>query len=359
MSDALDRSTPLRDDDAGLDLEKLTSWMGATLGAGALPLHAERFGRGFSNLTYRIVAGDRDLVLRRPPVGVRIATAHDMSREYRLVEAVGRVWEKVPRTVALCEDADVLGAPFYLMERVPGIILRKSVPDGLALGPEAFAALANEAVDVLAQIHALDTDAAGIALGHPEGYVARQVAGWTGRYVKARTDDLADVEALARWLDDNRPAESGASLIHNDFKYDNLVLDPAAPTRVQAVLDWELATRGDPLLDLGSSLAYWVQADDPFILHAARSVPTHLPGNLTREGVVARYLEVTGRPAFDPVWYYAYGLFKLLVIAQQLHLRYVRGLTTEPRYAGMLEGVKALAAVALRAIARRRISELA
>jgi len=358
MSGPVDSPRPLGEGDAGLDPERLAAWLTDELGQDVDVLEAERFARGFSNLTYLVRAAGREMVLRRPPVGVKIASAHDMAREFRIVQAVGRVWDKVPRAVALCEDDAVLGAPFYLMERVRGIILRDRVPEGLALGEADFAALSRNAVDVLAEIHGLDTEAAGLEIGHPEGYVRRQVAGWTGRYLKAKTDEIADVERLAAWLEEHRPDESGAGLIHNDFKYDNLVLDPAAPTRVIAVLDWEMATRGDPLLDLGSSLAYWVEADDPPELQALRFCVTDQPGNLTREGVVERYREVTGRAPFDPVWYYAYGLFKLLVVAQQLYVRHVRGLTREPRYARMIDAVRGLAAVALRAIGWGRIGAL-
>jgi len=358
MGGVIDEAKPLREGDDGVDVGRLEAWLVGVLGESARPVGVERFTRGYSNLTYRVTAGARDLVLRRPPVGVKIASAHDMAREYRLLAGVGKVWDRVPKTVALCEDEAVLGAPFYVMERVRGVVLRNKAPEGLELTPATMAALSRETVDTLAAIHRVDTAAAGLDLGHPEGYVERQVAGWTKRYQAAKTDDLPDVDALAKWLAENRPAESGSALVHNDFKYDNVVLDPGDPTRILAVLDWELATRGDPLLDLGTSLAYWMQADDPPELIAMSFGVTWLPGNLDREGVVARYVEATGRGAFDPLWYFAFGLFKLIVIAQQLYARFKAGKTTEPRYALMLPAEKALAAFALRGIGRRRISDL-
>lgn len=350
-----DRAVPV-DDLRGLDLDALRRWLQERLGPDAAPLAVERFPRGYSNLTWLLRAGPHELVLRRPPVGVQIAQAHDMAREYRVLEAVGRVWGKVPRVVALCEDPAVLGAPFYLMERVHGVILRDRLPRGMALDPAQARTLSERAVDTLVEIHCLQPP--DLELGHPEGYVQRQVAGWTRRYERARTDALPDVERLAAWLDAHRPPERGAALIHNDFKYDNLVLDAADPTRIRAVLDWEMATRGDPLLDLGSSLAYWVQADDPPALQLLRLVPTDLPGTLTRTQLVQRYVQQSGRPDFDPLWYYAYGLFKLLVVAQQLYARWVQGLTKEARYEHAIWAVRGLSATALEAIRLGRIEDL-
>ncbi|MEL6342212.1 MAG: phosphotransferase family protein [Myxococcota bacterium] len=355
---SIDSPIPLKDNDTGINLDALTGYLRETLGDEALPVVIERFPRGFSNLTYFLKAGERELVLRRPPVGIKIASAHDMGREYRVMAGVGKVWDKVPEMIAFCEDESVLGAPFYLMERVRGVIFRDRVPKGMTLSEETMRAISTSAVDVLAQIHGLDTEAAGLTMGRPEGYAERQVSGWTKRYVKAKTDEVPDVESLAKWLAENLPAGHRVGLIHNDFKYDNIILDPDDLSRVKAVLDWEMATRGDPRMDLGSSLAYWIQADDPPQLQLLRFGITHLPGNLTREEIVDRYCEVTDQPRFDPLWYFAYGLFKLIVIAQQLYLRHVRGLTKEPRYAQMIYGVQGLSAIAMRAIQLERISDL-
>lgn len=343
---------------AALDLGRLAPYLRDLLGQPDLTVEVSRFPRGFSNLTYLLRAGDRELVLRRPPLGVEIAHAHDMGREHGILAGVGRVWDKVPRTIAFCDDPSVLGAPFYLMERVRGIILRDRLPDGLDLGAAQMRRVSEATVDTLAEIHQLDTTAAGLTMGRPEGYAARQISGWTRRYQRAKTDDVPDIEALSAWLGDNLPAASQAALIHNDFKYDNVILDPADRS-VRAVLDWEMATRGDPWMDLGSSLAYWIQADDPPELQAIRFCVTHLPGNLDRQEVVARYCAATAAPLRDPVWYYAYGLLKLAVVLQQLYARYQRGQTTEARYATMIDGVRGLSAVALRAIARGRIVDLA
>jgi aminoglycoside phosphotransferase (APT) family kinase protein len=352
----IDKAVPLTAD-AAIDSDRLAAWLATILDTPDLTVKVSRFPSGFSNLTYLIEAGGRELVLRRPPLGVEIAHAHDMGREHGILDKIGRVWDQVPRTLAFCDDPAVIGAPFYVMERVRGIILRDHLPDDLPLTPDTMRRISTDAVDTLAQIHRLDTVAAGLTMGRPEGYAARQVSGWTRRYQRAKTDDIADIEALSAWLGANLPATGGVALIHNDFKYDNLSLDPD-DLSVKAVLDWEMATRGDPRMDLGSALAYWVQADDPPELTATRFCLTHLPGNLDRQEVVSRYCEQTDSENFDPVWYYAYGLFKLAVVLQQLYARYQQGHTTEDRYADMVSGVRGLSAVALRAIARGRIVDL-
>ena len=350
----LDRAEPLEAHDA-VPLDRLRTWLAEVLGSDVGEIGLARFGRGFSNLTFLVTVGDRELVLRRPPPGVHIARAHDMGREHRIVSAVGSVWHKVPRTVAVCDDPEVLGGGFYLMERVPGVIFRRSVPAGLELGPDDMRRASEALVDTLAEIHGLDVAAAGLeGFARPEGYVGRQVAGWTKRYHHSATDDLPAVVELATWLAEHQPPESGATIIHNDLKYDNVILAPDDVGRVLAVLDWEMATVGDPLLDLGTFLAYWVQADDPAVLQQLRMCPTQLPGNLTRPALVERYAAHTGRD-FDPLWYYAFGQFKNAVVVQQLYRRYVEGHTTEARYAGFLDAVKGLVAVGLGAVALGRI----
>jgi aminoglycoside phosphotransferase (APT) family kinase protein len=290
-----------------------------------------------------------------------------MGREFRVLSGLALVWPKVPRPLLHCDDPSVLGAPFYLMERVPGVILRSRPPAGVELTPGVLAGLSRAFVAALAELHGLDPAAAGLAdLGRPEGYVERQVRGWAERYRAARTDDVPEVERAADWLLDNQPAhsseDSGASLIHNDFKYDNLVLDPADLTRIVAVLDWEMATVGDPLMDLGSSLAYWIDPGDPEEL-LSPAVPhlTALPGNLRRSELFERYLEASGRrlpPGAGPVFYYAYGQLKLAGIVQQIYYRYRQGTTADPRFAGLGDLVRACGRAACLAIDRGRIDRL-
>ena len=329
-------------------------WEDVTAGA----LEVAQYGAGFSNLTYLVRAGERELVLRRPPRGVGPGSAHDVLREHRLLAALRPTFARVPRVLAACDDAQLLGAPFYVMEPVRGVILRglpgEPVPDAATMR-----GLAERFVDEMAALHALDWRAAGLAaLGRPEGYVERQVAGWTKRWLAARTGDVASIDAAAAWLASHRPPERGAALIHNDFKYDNLVLDALDLTRVVAVLDWEMATLGDPLMDLGTSLGYWVDPDDPPALRALGLGLTATPGNLSRAELVARYASITGRDVGDALFYYVFGLFKLAVVAQQIHARYVQGHTRDSRFAALDASVRALGGMTERAIALGRIDRL-
>jgi aminoglycoside phosphotransferase (APT) family kinase protein len=355
----LDRPEKVREG-AELDVTRLEAWLEAQGLRGTIEVM--QFPRGYSNVTYLLRVGDREVVLRRGPPGVKIASAHDMGREHRILSRLEKVWPKVPRVIALCEDESVIGGPFYVMERVHGVILRAprglpgappqtQWPEGIALPPERMLHLSEALIDTLAEIHGVDLAAAGLAdLGKPAGYNQRQVKGWSERYEKAKTDEIPEMDEVARWLAANVPPESAATLIHNDFKYDNVVLAEDL-SRVVAVLDWEMSTIGDPLMDLGCALSYWVEEKDPMMLRATRFGPTDLPGSLTRAELVARWEEKTGRTATNMPFYYSFALFKLAVVAQQLYQRYVRGLTKEQRYAFMIEGVKGLSRAATRVVA--------
>jgi aminoglycoside phosphotransferase (APT) family kinase protein len=242
------------------------------------------------------------------------------------------------------------------MERVRGVILRQDSSPKLDLSPDGARRLSEALVDTLAELHGVDVAAAGLDdLGKPEGYVERQVQGWARRYQGSRTDDVPEMEAIGRWLAENLPPEQGAALIHNDFKYDNLVLDPDDLTSVRAVLDWEMATLGDPLMDLGTTLGYWVEAGDPAPLQQFRFGPTHLPGSLDREGLARRYSEQSGRDLPDLAFYYVFGLFKIAVIVQQIYYRYVHGHTRDPRFASLLAVVKILGRAASGVVNRGRM----
>ena len=324
------------------------------------PLVVEQFPAGFSNLTYLLRTGDRELVLRRPPIGAKIKTAHDMSREYRILSHLYPVYNKVPRPLMFCEDAGVLGAPFYVMERVQGVILRAKPPRGIELTPALMRSLSEACIENLVEIHEIDYEAAGLGdLGSPQGYVKRQIAGWTRRYFNARTDDVPAIERLADWLQQNLPSDSAkAALIHNDYKYDNLVLSPEDLAHVVAVLDWEMATIGDPLMDFGTSLGYWVEATDPEEWQRYGFGLTSLPGSLRRTELLGHYSKCTGRRIDEPVFYFAYGLLKIAVIVQQIYFRYQKGLTRDPRFAQLGALVKACGDLAQRAIERKRIDAL-
>ncbi len=354
----LDEAEEARADER-LDPERLRPFLASVLPGAAGPVTVLQFRKGHSNLTYLVRVGEREVVLRRAPFGAKVKHAHDMQREFRLLSALRDVYPRAPRPIAFCEDEALIGASFYLMERVRGVVLRgDGSGSGLALTPELLRATSTALVDNLADLHAVPLVGAVAALGRPEGYVGRQVKGWCERWAAARTDDVPDVEAAAAWLAANMPRERGAALIHNDYKYDNVVLDPADPTRVVAVLDWEMATLGDPLMDLGTALGYWQDADDPPDVLARPLGPTHLPGSLTRREVVERYAARSGRPVADPLFYYAFALFKVAVIYQQIYKRWVEGHTRDPRFGTLLDGVRAVGRQAARALASGRIHGL-
>jgi aminoglycoside phosphotransferase (APT) family kinase protein len=355
MSLHLDHSAPVRPGEE-LPLDRLAMYLKQHLPDFTGPLRVEQFPHGHSNLTYLLRLGPTELVLRRPPFGNQVKTAHDMGREYRVLSRLWSVYPGAPRPYLFCEDETVLGGPFYVMERRNGVILRKELPSELVIDPTTARRLGLALIDNLALLHSLDYRAAGLGdLGKPEGYVARQVSGWIQRCEAARTDDMPAPDRITRWLSDNQPAEAGAALIHNDYKYDNLILDPADLTRIVAVLDWEMATIGDPLMDLGSTLGYWVEARDPEALRHFATGPTYLPGSLTRQELVARYEERTGKPVPDVLFYYCYGLFKLAVIIQQIYARYVRGHTRDSRFARMNDFVKVVCQQAERSLESGRI----
>jgi aminoglycoside phosphotransferase (APT) family kinase protein len=282
-----------------------------------------QFAGGASNLTYLLAYGNRELILRRPPQGTKAASAHDMRREYRIQGALAPVYRYVPKMVALCTDDGVIGSDFYVMERIKGTILRGRIPPSLSLDEHSTRELCISAVDRLVQLHQADPAQAGLAdIGKGPGYVRRQVEGWSERYRAAHTWNVPSFARVMAWLSERQPEDVARRIVHNDFRFDNLVLAPEDPQRIVGVLDWELATVGDPLMDLGGALAYWVQADDDRIMRALRRQPTDAPGMLTRREVVEHYSERTGMPVEDWVFYEVFGLFRLATIVQQIYKRY-------------------------------------
>lgn len=314
-------------------------------------LTIRQFRGGYSNLTYLLQIDQQDMVMRRPPFGANIKTAHDMGREYRVLSGLHPVYPKAPRPLLYCADDSVIGAPFYIMARVSGVILRPPMP--AAITSDQTRAICNALVDSLAELHAVDVQAAGLAdLGKPEGYTRRQVEGWIKRYQDARTEDLPGVEKAITWLAENVPNETTlppAALIHNDFKHDNLVLDPAQPDHVLAVLDWEMSTIGNPWMDLGTTLAYWTEPGDPEAL--VNFSVTFAPGTPTREQIAARYAERTGREIPNLLFYFVFGVFKVTGIIQQIYARYLRGTTQDERFAGLIYLLRANDEVLRRALA--------
>lgn len=324
----------VRDEDA-FDVGAVDAWLrtaALSLTLSGLP-EVQQFSKGASNLTYLLRYPEQELILRRPPAGAAIKSAHDMNREFRVQQALAPVFPYVPKMVAHCADESVIGSEFYVMHRLEGTILRSTIPAGLGLTPAKLTALCHALIDTLAQLHGVDPATAGLAeLGRGEGYVARQVAGWSDRYRAARTWNTPSFEAVMRWLDANQPADVGSVVIHNDFRLDNVVLAPDDPSRIVGVLDWEMATLGDPLMDLGGALAYWVEAGDGRIMQWLRRQPTDAPGMLTRQQVVDYYARQTGRSVDHWLFYEVFGLFRLAVIIQQIYRRYHLGQTTNPAF---------------------------
>lgn len=350
----IDQSTSVRRGEE-LDISRLQMYLQAHLVDASGALTVEQFPSGFSNLTYLLRLGKQELVLRRPPFGANIKSAHDMGREFRVLSRLHAVYAKVPRPLLYCEDDGVIGAPFYVMERLHGVILRGQGGAVTNLTPDLMRRIGEAAIDNLAAIHALDYVAAGLGdLGKPEGYVVRQIEGWTKRYRAAQTDDIADIETLIDWLAAHMPGESGAALIHNDYKFDNLMLNPADLTAIIAVLDWEMCTIGDPLMDVGTTLGYWIEPNDPPVMQAMLGL-TASPGNLTRREVVERYAQASGRAVENPLFYYLYGLLKIAVIVQQIYARYRRGLTQDARFAQLHEVVRACGRLGVAALQRGNI----
>jgi aminoglycoside phosphotransferase (APT) family kinase protein len=346
----IDATQPIRPGEE-LNVEKLEAYLTAQLPGTRGPVVVEQFPGGASNLTYLVHLGDLELVLRRPPFGNRVKSAHDMGREYRVLSKLHTVYEPAPRPVIYCEDESVLGAPFYCMERRHGVVLRRKLPEGFSLDPPTLAKLNRSFIDNLVRFHHIDYEAAGLGdLGKPAGYVQRQVEGWAKRYIACRTEDVREMEFLMGWFPQQMPAESASSLVHNDYKFDNLMLDPRDLTKIVAVLDWEMCTLGDPMMDFGTVLAYWVEAKDPPALQMHAFGPTQLPGSMTRRELTNYYGQQSGFDTSNVLFYYTFGLFKTAVIVQQIYYRYVQGFTKDQRFAQFNRQVAALAQEAYRAI---------
>lgn len=313
----------------------------------ATPIKIEQFPGGHSNLTYLVRYGVHEFVLRRPPMGPVAPTAHDMPREYKLLSVINPHFPLAPRPVLLCEDASVIGAPFYLMERRRGFIVRSEIPGVVGESLASRRQMSEAVVDTLVALHAVDIhDSNIIKLGKPAGFVSRQVRGWADRWHRSKTGELTEMDDLIAWLEGRIPHDDGldATIVHNDFKLDNVMFDEHNPSRVVAVLDWEMSTVGDPLIDLGLFLSYWTMKG------SARAGPqndslraiTNGPGWLTREEIIERYRSKTGRDLSGIVFYETFARFKVAVVIQQIFYRYVRGQTRDERFRNLDTLVKEL-----------------
>lgn len=328
----IDQAVEVRSEDA-LDKAAISKFVKEQQEGVEGDLHIRQFPGGASNLTYQLDLGNRQFILRCPPPGTKAKGAHDMGREFSIMQRLKPVYPYVPEMIAFCSDTSLIGREFYLMEKLTGIIPRANMPRGLNLSPEQTRQLCTNVIDKLIELHQVDIESTGLdELGKGSGYVQRQIEGWTARYKKARTWNVPKCSYVMNWLKENLPAEERSCFIHNDFRFDNVVLDVNDPLKVIGVLDWEMATVGDPLMDLGNSLAYWVQSDDDFVMKKVRRQPTHLPGMLRRKEVVDYYCRKMGFKVKDFRFYEVYGLFRLAVIAQQIYYRYHHGQTSNPAF---------------------------
>jgi aminoglycoside phosphotransferase (APT) family kinase protein len=381
-----------------IDTQRLGAFLESELGLSGSEIDVEQFPAGSSNLTYLVRVGSDEYVLRRPPFGNTVATAHDMGREFRVLSKLSAVYAPAPRPVIFADDVSIIGSEFYLMERRRGLIIRGRIPtsrnvtvrERVDLSPPAIAwadlekpgtqdqnypqeplgstthdldtsqlfrrQVCESFISTLAELHSLDLGEAGLAdLGKPEGYVGRQVEGWSKRYFAARTSDAPDLERTIVWLNENIPPGTRGCLIHNDYKFDNVMLDPADLRRVTAVLDWEMVTVGDPLMDLGTTLGYWMSRDAGEEMLNMPFNPRVLMENISRQELAEMYAKNLGRNLPDMLFYYVFGTFKIAVIAQQIYSRYVKGFTKDERFANFDQFVGSLGRIAAKALDRGAI----
>lgn len=321
-------------------------------------LNVSQFSNGFSNLTYLLAIEGKEFVLRRPPFGA-VKRGHDMGREFKVLSRLYKAFPKSPKALVYTEDTDVIGSSFYVMEKVDGIIINTKEAKERDISAAEFPIIANSWLDTFVELHQVDYKAVGLGdLGRPEGYVSRQVLNWGKQYLKAATEDIPEAQKVMQWMEANQPDKYEYSLIHNDYKYDNIVFKDDSWEEVRAVLDWEMCTLGDPLMDLGTSISYWsMAADGPYITQGFPS-PTAIEGNPGRLELVELYAQKSGRSINNLVFYYVYGLFKIAVIVQQIYYRYKKGLTTDKRFAHLNQATKLFMLMAWQAIQKKRIEKL-
>ena len=316
-----------------LDLTKLNPWLHEQIAGLSGQPKVTQYSGGASNWTYCLTYPEREVVLRRAPTGTKAKGAHDMGREYRLQAALKPNYGYVPEMLAHSDDESLIGAEFYVMEKFNGVIPRKNMPRDLNLSQQQTRQLCTNALDALIELHLVDYQSAGLDhLGKGEGYTERQIKGWSHRYTNAKTWNVPSGKKVMNWLAENMPSKEFICLTHNDYRLDNIVLEIDEPTKIIGVLDWELATLGDPLMDLGNSLAYWVEAGDDRLAQSTRRQPSHLPGMMTREEVIEYYLDKTGFDVQDMRFYEVYGLFRLAGIVQQIYYRYHHKQTRNPAF---------------------------
>jgi aminoglycoside phosphotransferase (APT) family kinase protein len=321
-----------------LDWAKLAAYLRGKIPGADAPLQVKQFHGGHSNLTYLLRFGQQEWVMRRPPFGPLPPSAHDMAREHRVLSRLWQGFKPAPRAVLLCEDPSIIGAPFFIMERRSGIVIRnrEPLPPELGTDPKTFRATSEGFIDTLADLHSVDYENLGLAdLGRPVGFVERQITGWMGRWEKAKTTEVPLMNKLGAWFLDNMPPPQAPTLLHNDFFVHNVMFERDNPGNVAGVFDWEMATTGDPMVDVGTSLGYWRNRDDPEELVALSQGFAHttLPGFMTRDELAERYARRSGRDLSRIAFYQAWANWKTATVVQQIYVRYVRGQTSDPRFA--------------------------
>jgi aminoglycoside phosphotransferase (APT) family kinase protein len=321
-------------------------------------LIVKQFTNGYSNLTYLLQIESKEYVLRRPPFAAP-KRGHDMGREFKVLQHLNPIYDKSPKVYVFNEDPNIIGAPFYMMEKVKGEILTAKSALDKQVSPDEFKTISDTWVDAFAEFHNIDYKAAGLSkLGNPQGYVERQVHNWSKQYLAAATDEVPAAQKVMTWMSENEPKKYDHTLIHNDFKYDNVVFENDSWKKISAVLDWEMCTLGDPLMDLGTSLGYWTTANDPEFMKQGLPSPTVMKGNPSRMEIVQKYALKSGRNIDNLTFYYAYGLFKIAVIAQQIYYRYKHGYTSDPKFANLNKASALCCNNAWQAIQKDKIDNL-
>ncbi|HEV2756444.1 MAG TPA: phosphotransferase family protein [Actinomycetota bacterium] len=312
-------------------------------------LVVQRHQAGHSNETFFVTRGDARWVLRRPPHGAFLPSAHDVKREHTVLSGLAGTSVRVPRTVLMCEDESVIGVPFYLMERVDGVVIRDDLPEWL--GEDQRGRVGSELVDALVELHAVDPEPCGLGgFGKPTGYLERQLRRWKGQMELTLpfTRPLPDLESIGVWLEEHRPRHSETTLVHGDFKLDNVVFAAGPPPRLVAILDWEMSTLGDPLADLGWMVSFWREpGEDDGDVFSRTSRVTALSGFQSRAELVERYATATGRDVSELRWYTVLAVWKLAILLEGSYARHLAGMTDDPFFAEMEHRVPALAAKAL------------
>ena len=328
--------------DEQFDEQKLGDFLKGKLEGSENPLTVRQFPGGKANLTYHLDYGPHEYVLRRPPLGPVAPSAHDMEREYSVLSVLHKSFPLAPKAYLFSDDESIIGTPFFIMERHTGIVVRTKIPTEFANQSNAGRQMSIALVDALAEFHKVDYESLGLqSLGKPEGFIERQVAGWHKRWEAAKHKDISEMDEIHHWLNDNMPQASAATLVHNDYKLDNVMLAVNNPGKIEAIFDWDMCTLGDPLADLGALLCYWVDPDDPPLFKQSAMMPMD-DSFLTRKELVARYTETSRRDVSEISFYHILGLFRLVGIAAQIYIRYLKGQTHDKRFAMFGDMIPAL-----------------